>query len=290
MSDTSEPTDLLRASRKAWGALEAVHVLGYFATEVTDALVALGLRPRLSYFAARSAAFGAVGPAVPTATFYVFAPWLHEKALPSSWAVASPEAVQQARREAMTVVLDRVLAGADEKDLGELLGLLRTVCEGLSTHGRPLYAAHAALAWPDDPRLAVWHAATLVREHRGDGHVAVLLAAGLDPVESIVLGGLFSGSTDFLRATRGWSEQEWAEAAQRLAERGLLADGALTPAGVSFRKGLERSTDRLAVEGWEHLGLEGTQRVLELAGPLRDATLASGILPAWTGSARSDRR
>jgi hypothetical protein len=290
MSDTSEPTDLLRASRKAWGALEAVHVLGYFATEVTDALVALGLRPRLSYFAARSAAFGAVGPAVPTATFYVFAPWLHEKALPSSWAVASPEAVQQARREAMSVVLDRVLAGADEKDLGELLGLLRTVCEGLSTHGRPLYAAHAALAWPDDPRLAVWHAATLVREHRGDGHVAVLLAAGLDPVESIVLGGLFSGSTDFLRATRGWSEQEWAEAAQRLAERGLLADGALTPDGVSFRKGLERSTDRLAAEGWEHLGLEGTQRVLELAAPLRDAALASGILPAWTGSARSDRR
>ncbi|MEO7446838.1 MAG: hypothetical protein ABI336_01085 [Humibacillus sp.] len=289
MPSLSDDVELIRASRKAWGALEAVHVLGYFASEVTDALVALGLRPRLSYFAARSAAFGAVGPEVPTATFYVFAPWLHKKALPSSWSVASPDAVQQARREAMTVVLDRVLAGADEADLAELLGLLRTVCDGLTSHGRPLYAAHASLAWPDDPRLAVWHAATLVREHRGDGHVAVLLAAGLDPVESLVLGGLFSGSTEFLRSTRGWTDDEWAGATRRLTERGLVAEGALTADGVAFRKNLERSTDRLAAQGWEHLGLEGTQRVIELAGPLRDAALASGILPAWTGSARAAR-
>ena len=75
-------------------------MLGYFADDVRDAYVALGLHPRLSYFAARSAAFGAVGPEVPTATFYVFAPWLLRKALPASWAVASPEQVQQARRDA----------------------------------------------------------------------------------------------------------------------------------------------------------------------------------------------
>lgn len=286
MSDVSEPTDLLRASRKAWGALEAVHVLAYFAAEVTDAFVALGLRPRLSYFAARAAAFGAVGPEVPTATFYVFAPWLHEKALPSSWASASPEEVQQARRDATAVVLGRVLADSDETDLAELLALLHTACAGLTPHGRPLYAAHAGLEWPDDPRLAVWHAATLVREHRGDGHVAVLLAAGLDPVESLVLGGLFSGSTDFLRSSRGWSDEEWSGAEQRLSARGLVAEGALTGEGVAFRKDLERSTDRLAVEGWAHLGLEGTQRVVELATPLRDAAVASGILPAWTTAAR----
>ncbi|MCU1537422.1 MAG: hypothetical protein JWP82_1773 [Humibacillus sp.] len=292
MPDATEPTppsetsELRRASRTAWGALEAVHVLGYFAREVTDAFVGLGLRPRLSYFAARSAALGPVGPEVPMATFYVFAPWLHAKALPSSWAVASPETVQQARRDAVSVVLDRVLGDVDEADLAELLGLLRTVCAGLTAHGRPLYAAHAGLAWPDDPRLAVWHAATLVREHRGDGHVAVLLGAGLDPVESLVLGGLFAGSTEFLRESRGWTDEEWARAQHRLEARGLVRDGALTDAGVTYRKGLEHETDRLALEGWAHLGLDGTRRVTTLAAPLRDAALASGILPSWAAGRR----
>ena len=282
MSNRADDVELIRASRQAWGALETVHVLGYFADDVRDAYVALGLHPRLSYFAARSAAFGAVGPEVPIATFYVFAPWLHAKALPASWAVASPEQVQQARRDGMAVVLDRVVG---DTDVSELLDLTRTVCAGLTAHGRPLYAAHAGLAWPDEPRLALWHAATLIREHRGDGHVAALLRAGLDPVESIVLGGLFAGNTGFMRSSRGWSDEEWAAAtAAPRAERGLVDGGALTEDGLTFRKDLERETDRMALEGWAHLGLDGTRRVAELAAPLRAAALASGILPDWISS------
>jgi hypothetical protein len=273
--------DLIRASRQAWGALETVHVLGYFADDVRDAYVALGLHPRLSYFAARAAAFGPVGPEVPTATFYVFAPWLPAKALPSSWAVADPEQVQQARRDGMAVVLDRVVGGTD---VAELLELARAVCAGLTVPGRPLYAAHAGLAWPEEPRLALWHAATLIREHRGDGHVAALLRAGLDPVESIVVGGLFAGNTGFMRASRGWSDDEWAAATARLTERGLMDGTALTDAGLAFRKDVERETDRMALEGWRHLGLDGTRRVAELAAPLRAAALASGILPDWVTS------
>jgi hypothetical protein len=273
--------DLIRASRQAWGALETVHVLGYFADDVRDAYVALGLHPRLSYFAARAAAFGPVGPEVPTATFYVFAPWLPAKALPSSWAVADPEQVQQARRDGMAVVLDRVVGGTD---VAELLELARVVCAGLTVPGRPLYAAHAGLAWPAEPRLALWHAATLIREHRGDGHVAALLRAGLDPVESIVVGGLFAGNTGFMRSSRGWSDDEWAAATARLTERGLMDGTALTDAGLAFRKDVERETDRMALEGWRHLGLDGTRRVAELAAPLRAAALASGILPDWVTS------
>lgn len=277
---------LVKASRRAWGALEMLHVLGYFAPEVTSRYVALGLHPRLSYFAARSAAFGPVGPDVPAATFYVFAPWLLQKALPSSWDAASPEQVLEARSGGMAAVLDQVLDASHDEAVDELLALTRTVCEGLTPHGRPLYAAHAGLPWPEQPRLALWHAATLVREHRGDGHVAVLLRAGLDPVESIVLNGLFSGTTAFMRASRGWSDDEWAAAEQRLAERGLIADGGLTPAGLELRKGLERETDQLALEGWSHLGLAGTERVAELAAPLRDAALTSGQLPDWMSGRR----
>lgn len=296
MSEPSAPTDptiptdatdveLTRASRQAWGALEAVHVLAYFADEVRDAYTALGLHPSLCYFPARSAAFGAVGPEVPIATFYVFSPWLHRKALPAAWSVATPEQVQQARSEGLAVVLDRVLGPVVADDaVAELLGLLRTTCDALTGHGRPLYAAHAGLDWPQEPLLALWHATTLVREHRGDGHVAVLLRAGLDPVEAIVLGGLYSGNTDFLRATRGWSEQQWADGTERLVARGLVTAGAqaLTDAGSALRREIEHDTDRLALEGWRQLGLEGTRRVAELAEPLRQAALASGILPTWT--------
>ena len=137
----------------------------------------------------------------------------------------------------MGVVLERVLGDVSEVELGELLALVRTACEGLTPQGRPLYAAHSGLAWPDDPRVALWHAAGLVREHRGDGHIAVLLAAGLDPVESLVLNGLFADNTAFLKTTRGWTDEEWSTGEQRLVERGLVADGALTSGGCRLPEG-----------------------------------------------------
>lgn len=273
--------ELISWSRRAWGALESLHVLGYFAEELKTAYTDLGLHPRLSYFAARSAALGPVGPGVSTATFYVFAPWLHAKALPVAWQIASPERVQQARRDGMRTVLDRVIGA---QDLTELIGLARTVCEGLTAPGRPLYAAHAGLDWPDEPNLTLWHAATLIREHRGDGHVAALLGAGIDPVEALVLGGLFAGNTEFVRTTRGWTPQEWAAAEDRLTARGLLADAVLTDAGRTFRQDIEDTTDRLALAGWAHLGLDGTRRVHELAAPLQRAALDSDILPTWIRS------
>ncbi|MEO7753600.1 MAG: hypothetical protein ABIS35_09315 [Terracoccus sp.] len=281
MAPLTDEAPLVRASRRAWGALESVHVLGYFAQDVMTAYTDLGLRRSLAYFAARSAAFGAVGPEVPIATFYVFAPWLHAKALPSSWDVASPEAVQTARRDGMRTVLSKVLG---DTDVTELLSLTRTVCEGLTAHGRPLYAAHAGLEWPGEPQLDLWHSSTLIREHRGDGHVAVLLRSGLDPVESLVLGGLFAHNTPFLKATRGWTDEEWDAATDRLTDRGLVDAEGLTVDGVAFRKDVEKQTDRLALEGWAHLGPEGTARVLELATPLREAALGSGVLPDWVSS------
>ena len=114
--------------------------------------------------------------------------------------------------------------------------------------------------------------------------MAALLRAGLDPVESIVIGGLFSGNTGFMRASRGWSDDEWAAGVERLTERGLVDPDGLTEEGLAFRKDLERETDRMALEGWAHLGLQGTRRVAELAAPLRAAALSSGILPNWIGS------
>ena len=270
--------DLLALSRKAWGDLEALHVVGYFAPEVTAAYVDLGLHPQLSYFPARAAAFGEAGPGLTIATFYVFAPWLVEAALPAAWATTTPAEVVEARRAGMSAVLGRLLG---TPDVAEALAIAREVCAGLTPQGRPLYAAHAGLAWPDDDLLALWHAATLVREHRGDGHVSVLQTAGLDPVEATVLGGIYASSTTFLRKTRGWSDEEYAAATGRLRERGWLdAEGGFTDQGRAHRQRIEDDTDRLALEGWAHVGVERARRLHELVTPLRTTVLESGLLPS----------
>ena len=138
-------------------------------------------------------------------------------------------------------------------DVGEALEIARDVCAGLTPQGRPLYAAHADLPWPDDDLLALWHAATLIREHRGDGHLSVLQARRHRP------GGgdrarrhRTPASTRFLRKTRGWSDEEYDAATDRLRERGWLdADGGFTDEGRAAAPGASRTTtDRLAVEGW----------------------------------------
>lgn len=269
--------DLLPLSRKAWADLEVLHVVGYFAPEVTDAYVGLGLHPRLAYFPGRAAAFGKAGPGLTVATFYVFAPWLVEAALPAAWELTTPEQVVSARRSGMSAALERVLG---TPDVSEALAIAREVCAGLTPQGRPLHAAHASLPWPEDDLLALWHAATLIREHRGDGHVSVLQVAGLDPVEATVLGGLWSSSTGFLRKTRGWSDEEYDAATDRLRARGWLdVEGQLTAAGRAGRQQVEDDTDRLALEGWAHVGPERTARLHELVAPLRVTVLESGVLP-----------
>jgi hypothetical protein len=270
-------TELTRVSRTAWADLEVLHVLGYFAPEVSGAYAELGLEPRLSYFPGRAAALGPAGPGLTLATFYVFAPRLVQAALPAAWEVTTPAAVVAARRTGTAAALERVLG---RPDVGEALEIAREACAGMSPQGRPLYAAHAALPWPEDDLLALWHAATLVREHRGDGHLSVLQVAGIDPVEATVLGGLWSSSTSFLRKTRGWTEEEYDAATERLRDRGWLdADGAFTDDGRAARRHVEDDTDRLALEGWSRVGAERTARLHELVSPLRRTIVEAEVLP-----------
>ena len=273
---------LVRAARRAWSGLEALHVVGYFAEETREEYVALGLHPRLSYFPARAAAMGAVGPAVTEATFYVFAPWLHAAALPAAWETTTPERLVQARRDGTARALQRVVGSPD---VSEALAVARRVTEALTAPGRPLYAAHAGLDWPDDDLLALWHAATLVREHRGDGHVAVLTASAVGPVEATVLDGLWSGRSRFLRSTRGWSDDELAAATGSLVGRGWVEGDTLTDAGRTAREHLEQRTDAAGRAGWEHVGLADTERLADLLAPVREAVVGSGVLPEEIGRA-----
>jgi hypothetical protein len=273
-------TDLRVEGRRAWAALEAVHVVPTFSRETRTALSALGLSSRSCYFAARSAPMGPVPPEVTTAAFYVFAPRLVSRALPDAWAVASPAQVLAAASGAAVATLHRLLDGvAKEDEVAEAARLARTACEGLTVAGRPLFAGWASLPWPQEPLLQLWHAATLLREHRGDGHVAALLHAPLDPVEALLTAGLAGTGLPFSRATRGWTDEEWSAAEARLRERGLLDDDGLTAAGRALRVDVEARTDAAAVEGWRRLGLDGTRRLARLVRPWQQLVLASGELP-----------
>ncbi len=247
-------------SRKAWSDLEALHVVGYFAPQVTQRYVDLGLDPRLSYFASRAAAFGEAGPGLTIATFYVFAPWLVEAALPGAWEIASPAQLVEARRAGMSDALRDVLG---EPEVDEALGIAREVCAGLTAQGRPLYAAHAELPWPEDDLLALWHAATLVREHRGDGHVSVLLAARGRPrrghrARRALVGHHALPAQDARLERRGVRRRRRPAPRPRLARRRRRASPtSASPSGSQ----IEHDTDRLALEGWAHVGVDATARL-----------------------------
>lgn len=273
----------LGLGRKCWRNFEVLHTVAYFAAEPAQAYRALGIRGRQGYFASRSAPMGAVPPEVCEATFYVFAPVLVRDALPRAWEVAGVEAVLAARHRGVAAALHRGLPEAGRNaEVAEAVELARVACAGLTAHGRALYAGHASLPWPQDPLLALWHAGALLREHRGDGHVAALLLAGLDPVESIVTGGIAAGTTPFMKLSRGWTEQEWAAGEARLRQRGLLAeDGTMTSTGTALRASVERQTDEAASVGWEALGVDGCARLLDLVKPLREQLLAGDIFPDW---------
>ncbi|BBA98896.1 hypothetical protein RVR_5269 [Actinacidiphila reveromycinica] len=281
----------LKAARHCNAALNPLHSLIYFAPEAEREYTAIGLEPGgMGYFASRSAAMGAVGAGTVAATFYNFNPALIARFIPRAWEAAQPSAVLDARLRAVEGALRRVLGedAADDPEVAEAAALAATATEACAAPGRPMYAAHADLDAPKAPQLALWHAAALLREHRGDGHITALAGAGLDGLEALIThtatGAAFT--PDFARATRGWSQEEWDAGCERLRERGLLdADGALTPAGTELRREIEDTTDRLAVDPYRHLGEAGTARLTEIAARLTRKAAENGAFPAGLSAA-----
>ena len=234
---------------------------------------------------------GAVGAGVVTATFYNFSPSLVAHMVPRMWTLASPEQVIATRwdvaRASLTRLLGEETVGSPEME--ELAGLLREACAVLSPEGRPLYAGHADLPWPEAPLLQVWHGATLLREHRGDGHIAALLHADLNGLEALITHTATGRGFTLpaAKATRGWSEEEWAAETAALVERGLLEDSGLTAEGKDLRARVEAETDVLSADPWLLLGQERTDRVIELGkGFSRQLVAAGAFSPEVFSSGR----
>ncbi|MEU3224135.1 hypothetical protein ABZ695_13380 [Streptomyces sp. NPDC006976] len=275
-----------RAGRRCHNALNPLHSSLYFSPDLGKELGGVGIDdPAAAYFATRAAAMGAVGADTVTATFYNFNHALVSQHVPAIWDIASPAKVLDARLRAADSTLRRLL-GAEviaSPEMAEAARLALRATEGCTRHARPLYAAHAGLPVPEEPHLAYWHAATLLREHRGDAHLAALLAADLDPVEALV-SHTATGKGMAIRwilATRGWRRADWEDASARLRERGLLtAEDELTDAGTALRKELEEATDRMDLGPYEHLGGPGVARLTELGRGFLATAWAAGAFPS----------
>jgi len=265
-----------------WKLLEPYHAMVYFAPEAADVYTAAGTKGFwMGYFASRAAAMGPVGPQVVTATFFGFAPAMVRRALPDAWTFTTPERMLAARLEVADVALRRLLGDVETDAIAEAADLALQAAVAGDPSGRTLYAAHAALPPPREPHLRLWHAATCLREHRGDGHIAMLLSSGLDGCEANVLAAAAGVvPRDVQAQRRGWSEDEWSAATQRLIDRGLLDRHAEpTPGGTAARDAIEAQTDLLALRPYESLGDDGTQRLIRLLEPIVHALLDQDALP-----------
>jgi hypothetical protein len=268
-------------ARKAHRTLEPLHVIAYFAPEPGEQYAALGIKGGMrGYFASRAAPLGRVPLEVVIATFFNFAPDLVAKAIPSVWDVTTPEAVIEARYAGTSAAYRRILGDEviESPEMAEAAALAREATTALRVQGRPLYAANAALEWPEPAHLQLFHAQTLLREYRGDAHIAALVLAGLDASEALVtyvpLGEGMSEA--MIRATRGWSDEAWDAAVDRAHDRGLLdSERGLTPDGAALRQQIEDQTDAADVAAYVELGTERTERLRTLARPWAKAISTS---------------
>jgi hypothetical protein len=284
--------DAARAARRMWTLFEPVHVVTYFSAEALSAFTGAGLRGFWrGYFAGRAAPLGRVGAAPVTASFFNFAPPMVARALPGVWELITPEDALAVRSAGAVAALRRLLGGQEDRAAAAADMLMRAT-DGLDCAGRVLAAANASLPLNDEaggePLARLWHAATVLREHRGDGHFAALVAAGIDGCEALALRtGAANGAgptREQLTPLRGWTDEEWDQASARLADRGWLdADGTVTPDGAAARQAVEDATDRAAARPWARLGTAATGELAELLTPIAQACAAELPFPNPVG-------
>jgi hypothetical protein len=265
----------------------------YFSPECHEKYAALGFGPSpttrdgvaqpdgAAYMCSRSGQMGQVPGEIVAATFAVFNPAAVVPTVTRGWTVADPVALCQARTEGAIAQLHRVL-GAEPDGLDRGLDLLRRATGNLSLAGRPMFAAVVAQGLPGDPLGDAWRLADRLREYRGDAHIAEWTAADLDGAEIGLLTELYWGlpPRTYIRS-RAWSNEDLDAASDRLAARGLVADGALTEHGHEVREGIERSTDEACAPIATALA-DDADELITIVGAWSEAIREAGGYPgAW---------
>ncbi|WP_328998673.1 MarR family transcriptional regulator [Kribbella sp. NBC_00709] len=257
MEATRTTTKADVARRLTRQLLEPIHLVAYMADEPMFALQAIGYEGYWpGYFASRSAPLGRVPAEVVDALFYNFAPGEAAACIPSCWDVATPEAAMAARNEGCVVALRRILGGlADSAQLARAADLAVRAATSAPMEGRILYAGLRSLPVPDEPVARLWHAATLMREHRGDGHNIALVAAGIDGQEAHVFAAIDGGMKprEYGRLNPLTTDQ-LAAVVDGLRARGLVDESEkFTAAGRELKDHIEAVTDALAASAYDCL-------------------------------------
>jgi len=279
-------------ARRFFDRLEPVHAVTYFAPEARNALDGLGFPGFwMGYFAARSAPLGVVPTEVVTATFYNFAPERVAKAVPAAWEIVSPAGVLQVRRESAVAALRRY-GVTDDDGVRAAADLAAKAARNAPLDGRPLFAANLSLDWPDEPVARLWHAVTLLREHRGDGHIAVLATVGISGRESNVLHAAAGRvPKELIKRSRDYDDEQWSHYRDRLVRRGLLdSDDGLTDAGRELKQSIEDTTDMLALSALDALDDHEVEALFQSLTPITRKVVSGGDVPAATpmGLSRDD--
>lgn len=282
--ETTHP-DRLRLTRRLARAAETIHGLTYYGSEI-NRFKEDGFRGWWhAYFAYRLAPLGPIGLPVATAVCYNFAPRMVGRAVPGVWDIMAPDQILTRRNELVGESLERVFGdGIHNRVIGEAAELAAQALDGLDFGARPLAAAHATLQWPTDPARVLHHACTIWREYRGDGHNIALAAAGIDgPSSHLLMMASGRGDRATITRIRGWTAEEWDEAAATLIRRGVLdRSGEFTDHGAALRAQIETTTDELSLAPVHNLGDDRAERLFVLLASLSEFLKASGeVAGAW---------
>ena len=268
-------------ARRLFQLIEPVAVVTYLADEPTEAVMALGL-PGMwdAYFAGRAAPLGSDVPAeVVHALFYNFADGEVSRHIPRVWDLVTPEAANAARERGSVAALRRILGGlADTPEVARAADLVVKAGTSAPTEGRALYAAVRTLPVPAEPLARLWHGANLLREHRGDGHVAALLTAGIGGTEAHVLHALSEGTPaqKFGRISH-LPAARLAAVIEGMRARGLVgADGWLTTAGRHTKERVEALTDELAAPAYDAIDSRELDQLVEDLEPIAAILVTAG--------------
>ena len=272
-------------SRDLWHLIESTHAVTYFAPGCARANQDLGFKGFwMGYFGARAAPMGAVGAAVVTAAFGGFAPGMVERAIPDAWGFVEPGAAVEGRASAAATALREALAEVDDV-ADQLLGVLDKALEVCEPAGRPLFAANKDVTPFEDPVADLWQMLTTLREHRGDGHLAVLTSEGVGGCEAHLLalasrGEVGGPAEELLRSARGWSDTDWTDSLTTLRSAGLLeTGGGLSERGRKLHAHLEARTDELASPPFAGIGESGREHLRDCLIPIAASVVDTGWVP-----------
>jgi len=268
-------------ARRLFDLTEPICLVNFFSEEPNESMAALGFTNYWDgYFAGRAAPLGLVPAEVVHAAFYSFAQGEVARHIPLVWETTTPEAAHAARQEGCVAALRRILGGLVESPgLARAAELLARASVSAPTEGRVMYAGLRTLPMPEEPVARLWHAANMLREHRGDGHVVSLVSERIGGTESHVLSALDMGihPAESFGRIHHLPRARLAEVMNGLRDRGLLdPSGRLTGTGRATKDRIESLTDTLAAAPYEGLTPRELEELVTVLEPISDRLRATG--------------